>query len=198
MASCHRAGCRSVRQSVALSVGTASRRRPAERSPRRSCPTAFRCRTVRQTDKRGDDVPAADPAHRGKGGARRAARRSLRCRARSTSELVIAGRGPLEDEMRQAAADDPRIRFVGYVTGEAKQALLEQARLSAGPVALVRECAGCDHRGRRAWRRGHRKPDRRPARVRSRGPHRPAVRAGRRGRTCRDHAGIAGWHTDVG
>jgi glycosyltransferase involved in cell wall biosynthesis len=41
--------------------------------------------------------------------------------------LVIAGRGPLEDEMRQAAADDPRIRFVGYVTGEAKQALLQQA-----------------------------------------------------------------------
>jgi glycosyltransferase involved in cell wall biosynthesis len=29
--------------------------------------------------------------------------------------------------MRQAAADDPLIRFVGYVTGEAKQALLQQA-----------------------------------------------------------------------
>ena len=42
-------------------------------------------------------------------------------------QLVIAGRGPLEDEMRQAAAKDPRIRSVGYVTGEAKQTLLGSA-----------------------------------------------------------------------
>jgi glycosyltransferase involved in cell wall biosynthesis len=39
-------------------------------------------------------------------------------------ELVIAGRGPLEQEVRQAAADDPRVRFVGYVTGDVKAALL--------------------------------------------------------------------------
>ncbi len=39
-------------------------------------------------------------------------------------ELVIAGRGPLEAEARDAAARDPRIRFVGYVTGEEKVALL--------------------------------------------------------------------------
>lgn len=42
-------------------------------------------------------------------------------------ELVIAGRGPLEGEMRQAAAADSRIRFLGYVSGEAKQALLRSA-----------------------------------------------------------------------
>lgn len=40
-------------------------------------------------------------------------------------ELAIAGRGPLEQEVQQAAADDPRIRFVGYVTGDVKAALLE-------------------------------------------------------------------------
>ena len=63
--------------------------------------------------------------------------------------LVIAGRGPLEDEMRQAAADDPRIRFVGYVTGEAKQALLEQADyllvpslwFENAPVAIIEAAA---------------------------------------------------------
>ena len=57
-------------------------------------------------------------------------------------ELVIAGRGPLEQEVRQAAADDPRIRFVGYVTGDVKAALLERCGLSAYPVVVVRECAG--------------------------------------------------------
>ena len=39
-------------------------------------------------------------------------------------ELVVAGRGALEDEVRNAAAEDPRIRFLGYVTGEVKEALL--------------------------------------------------------------------------
>jgi glycosyltransferase involved in cell wall biosynthesis len=39
-------------------------------------------------------------------------------------ELVIAGRGPLENEVREAAAKDPRISFAGYVTGEDKVALL--------------------------------------------------------------------------
>jgi glycosyltransferase involved in cell wall biosynthesis len=42
-------------------------------------------------------------------------------------ELVIAGRGPLEQEVRQAAADDRRVQFVGYVTGDVKAALLEDA-----------------------------------------------------------------------
>jgi glycosyltransferase involved in cell wall biosynthesis len=39
-------------------------------------------------------------------------------------ELVIAGRGPLEDAVQVAAAADPRIRFTGYVSGEDKAALL--------------------------------------------------------------------------
>lgn len=39
-------------------------------------------------------------------------------------ELVIAGRGPLEEVARAAAAADPRIRFLGFVQGEEKQALL--------------------------------------------------------------------------
>jgi glycosyltransferase involved in cell wall biosynthesis len=42
-------------------------------------------------------------------------------------ELVIAGRGPLEQEVRQAAESDPRIDFVGYVTGVEKDALLASA-----------------------------------------------------------------------
>jgi glycosyltransferase involved in cell wall biosynthesis len=42
-------------------------------------------------------------------------------------ELVIAGRGPLEAEMQQAAASDPRLRFAGYVSGDAKAALLMSA-----------------------------------------------------------------------
>jgi glycosyltransferase involved in cell wall biosynthesis len=39
-------------------------------------------------------------------------------------ELKIAGRGPLESLVQQAAAADPRITFAGFVAGEAKQALL--------------------------------------------------------------------------
>ena len=35
-------------------------------------------------------------------------------------DLVVAGRGPLEAEVRAAAAQDPRIRYVGYVTGAEK------------------------------------------------------------------------------
>src|SRR5271165_2253249 len=42
-------------------------------------------------------------------------------------ELVIAGRGPLEPEVVAAAARDPRIRFLGYVQGEAKAAALAWA-----------------------------------------------------------------------
>jgi glycosyltransferase involved in cell wall biosynthesis len=39
-------------------------------------------------------------------------------------ELVIAGRGPLEEAVHAAAAVNPRIRFAGYVGGEDKLALL--------------------------------------------------------------------------
>jgi glycosyltransferase involved in cell wall biosynthesis len=42
-------------------------------------------------------------------------------------ELKIAGRGPLESLVQQAAAADPRITFAGFVAGEAKQALLSDA-----------------------------------------------------------------------
>ena len=34
--------------------------------------------------------------------------------------LTIAGRGPIEDAVRAAAARDPRIQFVGYISGEEK------------------------------------------------------------------------------
>ena len=40
--------------------------------------------------------------------------------------LEIAGKGPLEDEVKKAASSDPRIRFHGYVSGEAKQRLFGQ------------------------------------------------------------------------
>ena len=39
-------------------------------------------------------------------------------------ELLIAGRGELETEVRAAAASDPRITFHGYVAGPDKEALL--------------------------------------------------------------------------
>ena len=64
-------------------------------------------------------------------------------------ELVIAGRGPLDTEVHQAAANDPRIRFVGYVTGEAKEALLASAHYllvpslwyENAPVAVIEAAA---------------------------------------------------------
>jgi glycosyltransferase involved in cell wall biosynthesis len=42
-------------------------------------------------------------------------------------ELVIAGKGPLEAEVSAAAEQDRRIRFAGFVQGEAKEALLTGA-----------------------------------------------------------------------
>src|SRR5262249_34233423 len=64
-------------------------------------------------------------------------------------ELVVAGRGPLENEVRQAAATDPRIQFAGYVTGDAKEALLESAQYMVipslwyenAPVAVIEAAA---------------------------------------------------------
>ena len=42
-------------------------------------------------------------------------------------ELVVAGRGALEPDVCEAARQDPRIRFAGYVSGEEKVALLAAA-----------------------------------------------------------------------
>jgi glycosyltransferase involved in cell wall biosynthesis len=64
-------------------------------------------------------------------------------------ELVIAGKGPLEPEMREAAANDKRIRYVGYVTGDVKQTLLASARYLVipslwyenAPVAVIEAAA---------------------------------------------------------
>ena len=64
-------------------------------------------------------------------------------------ELVIAGRGPLEDTARQAAAEDSRIRFLGFVQGEQKHALLTEADYllipslwyENAPVAVVEAAA---------------------------------------------------------
>lgn len=39
-------------------------------------------------------------------------------------ELAVAGRGELDDEVRDAAAADPRITFHGFVNGDAKKRLL--------------------------------------------------------------------------
>jgi glycosyltransferase involved in cell wall biosynthesis len=64
-------------------------------------------------------------------------------------ELVIAGRGPLEAEMREAAAKDARLRFIGYVTGDEKATLLADSHYllipslwyENAPVAVI-EAAG--------------------------------------------------------
>lgn len=42
-------------------------------------------------------------------------------------EVTIAGSGPLEDRVKAAAAGDPRIRFAGFLDGNAKTAALENA-----------------------------------------------------------------------
>jgi glycosyltransferase involved in cell wall biosynthesis len=64
-------------------------------------------------------------------------------------ELVVAGRGALENEVRAAAAGDPRIRFLGYVTGEVKEALLTDSHYlllpslwyENAPVAVIEAAA---------------------------------------------------------
>jgi glycosyltransferase involved in cell wall biosynthesis len=64
-------------------------------------------------------------------------------------ELTIAGRGPLEHAVRDAAEADPRIRFAGFVQGEEKHALLSNAShllipslwYENAPVAVVEAAA---------------------------------------------------------
>jgi len=43
-------------------------------------------------------------------------------------ELVVAGTGPLDEELRVRAAGDPRVRFVGYMQGDALEDLVRQSR----------------------------------------------------------------------
>ena len=76
-------------------------------------------------------------------------------------ELVIAGKGPLEAEVSAAAEQDQRIRFAGFVQGEAKEALLTGADHLLIPSLWYRECAGRGDRGRRLRSRLDRQPDRR-------------------------------------
>jgi glycosyltransferase involved in cell wall biosynthesis len=64
-------------------------------------------------------------------------------------ELTIAGRGPLEAVVREAAAAEPRIRFAGFVQGDEKHALLSNADhllipslwYENAPVAVVEAAA---------------------------------------------------------
>jgi glycosyltransferase involved in cell wall biosynthesis len=64
-------------------------------------------------------------------------------------ELAVAGRGPLEGEMREAARSDARIRYFGYVTGEVKEALLTDSHYlllpslwyENAPVAVIEAAA---------------------------------------------------------
>lgn len=44
-------------------------------------------------------------------------------------ELLIAGRGPLEEEVRQ----NPKVRYVGFQSGEALKKLIEEARFTVYP-----------------------------------------------------------------
>lgn len=47
--------------------------------------------------------------------------------------LVIAGEGPLEKQVRQAAARNPRIEFLGFVQGDRKASLLAACRALIAP-----------------------------------------------------------------
>jgi glycosyltransferase involved in cell wall biosynthesis len=65
------------------------------------------------------------------------------------AEIVIAGKGPLEEEVRAAAASDPRIIFLGYIEREAKVEALSRAGYlllpslwyENAPVAIVEAAA---------------------------------------------------------
>ena len=67
----------------------------------------------------------------------------------SLVQVVIAGKGPLEDRVRDAAANDPRITYLGYISGQEKlQALTNAGWLMIpslwyenAPVAIVEAAA---------------------------------------------------------
>jgi glycosyltransferase involved in cell wall biosynthesis len=64
-------------------------------------------------------------------------------------ELHLAGSGPLEQEVRAAAAADPRIRYHGFISGAAKATLVDSAHVllypslwyENGPYALMEAAA---------------------------------------------------------
>jgi glycosyltransferase involved in cell wall biosynthesis len=64
-------------------------------------------------------------------------------------EILIAGKGPLEDRVRAAAAADPRITYLGYLSGKAKIEALSRAGYlllpslwyENAPVAIVEAAA---------------------------------------------------------
>jgi glycosyltransferase involved in cell wall biosynthesis len=64
-------------------------------------------------------------------------------------EVAIAGKGPLEDEVRRAAQLDRRITYLGYLDGDAKRAALSRAGYlllpslwyENAPVAIVEAAA---------------------------------------------------------
>jgi glycosyltransferase involved in cell wall biosynthesis len=64
-------------------------------------------------------------------------------------EVTIAGKGPLEDRVRAAAADDDRIRYLGFIDGDTKAAalarsgylLLPSLWYENAPVAIVEAAA---------------------------------------------------------
>lgn len=51
------------------------------------------------------------------------------------ARLVIAGRGPLEEQLKSVAAADKRVEFAGFVSGAAKDALLRRADVLVVPSA---------------------------------------------------------------
>ncbi len=67
----------------------------------------------------------------------------------SAIEVAIAGKGPLEERVRTAAAKDSRIAWLGYITGETKEAalawagtlLLPSLWYENAPVAIVEAAA---------------------------------------------------------
>lgn len=49
-------------------------------------------------------------------------------------ELVIAGTGPEEENLKEAAQNLPHIRFTGFIEGEAKKQLIQQCRALLAPA----------------------------------------------------------------
>lgn len=49
-------------------------------------------------------------------------------------ELVIAGTGPEEENLKEAAEDLPHIRFTGFIEGEVKKQVIQQCRALLAPA----------------------------------------------------------------